>query len=839
MTMIAGIALMAYPVYCIGNNKKIHMIMAEATSAFFMLYIILTAILYSLNKYTLLTVEILTVICALIICGVSVVCFRKKIQIEKIKWSKEIIATIGVIIVCAGLSVSNYESFGMGQDEGVYQNEAINILYGKPEWKQSLKEWSTEIAGRDPNYNIYADWYLLGFDPYKNNYEPMDEIDPYPFIDIDIAREDSFAGYFHGIPTYPSFLALCTQIFGISHMAWGNVLLLICTLLFANEILFFFKADWKLRNLCLLLIGLSPEVVWVNMSTLTEAGITLILTSFFYYFLVCEKEKKQIMSVIAVITFSVYHVTIYTMMPLFILFFWGFYIARNQIKYIIYSLTVLVVFWFGYLFMLKMNARYVIKNYGPATKYIEDYIAPTIFVLAVTITGIILSIIVAVVWKLVNKKILDRVKNLKNKELLFKRMVVVALSALLLLDLVSTINAIAKANGRMPTLMVYAVLSGIVVIPALIVVILSGKYKLSIYSLAMITAFSWCILFYSAIMQPAIKYYYYYSRYLAPFIPLIAIMFGIVFVDYKKLSLILLTAALMFFVPFQYFIHTNKDDSRMEWKVIEDVMEIAKEDFDENTDVFMDPNMFYYLYFPIRACSDANIYFVDMQYIHEMMETDPDRKIYYIAENDYSEYDDTIYFAEVIGIEDTLERRVPILNLPTTFDENKYNVSVVYLTDLLKETKDYRIEESDVCIEEVSCEEDGDVIIKASGILPEDGLYLNDGLSYISYHLMAAADNEMLVFDNARYPIGMLVENEVEIKFNLENYYLDVENQAEETQDEEIQNDEELQNENRFEIDDLIIQIDMVREGDKWLSFEGRQLPQIRFVRSEAGWSMQ
>ena len=97
----------------------------------------------------------------------------------------------------------------------------------------------------------------------------------------------------------------------------------------------------------------------------------------------------------------------------------------------------------------------------------------------------------------------------------------------------------------------------------------------------------------------------------------------------------------------------------------------------------------------------------------------------------------------------------------------------------------------------------------------------------------------MIVFDNARYPIGMLVENEVEIKFNLENYYLDVENQAEETQDEEIQKDEELQNENRFGIDDLIIQIDMVREGDKWLSFEGRQLPQIRFVRSEAGWSMQ
>ena len=126
--------------------------------------------------------------------------------------------------------------------------------------------------------------------------------------------------------------------------------------------------------------------------------------------------------------------------------------------------------------MLKMNARYVIKNYGPATKYIEDYIAPTIFVLAVTITGIILSIIVAVVWKLVNKKILDRVKNLKNKELLFKRMVVVALSALLLLDLVSTIKAIAKANGRMPTLMVYVVLSGIVVIPALIVVIKSEMF---------------------------------------------------------------------------------------------------------------------------------------------------------------------------------------------------------------------------------------------------------------------------------------------------------------------------------------------------------------------------
>lgn len=815
MATVLGISLLIYPLYCLGNSKKIHMILAEATSAFFMLYIIVTAILYSINKYTLLTAESITTIIALTFCILSIFIFKKKLSFDKIKWAKEIIVTIIVILVCGGLSFGNYEAFGMGQDEGVYQTEAINILNGKSEWKQSLKEWSSDIAKNDSNYNLYADWYLLGFDAYKNYSEHFDMINQYPFVDVEAANETEFAGYFHGIPTYPSFLAMSAQIFGISHMAWGNVFLIICTLIFVNEILVWFKTDWKVRNLLLLLVGLCPETVWVNMSTLTEAGITLILVSFIYYLLVCEEEKKQTLAVVALATFSVYHVTIFTLMPLFILILWGMYIATSKVKYIVYSIVTLMMYWLGYLFMLKMNPRYTTRNYRVLTSYIDKYICPTVFILGVTISVIVLSLIIMLVWKATGAKVKEALNKNARKEMILKTVIATGFVLLLGYDIKKIIKVILDTNA-MPTLMVYCVLTGIVIVPAIIIVVLMCKYELNASVFVLLSIFAWVVLLYSAAMQPYIKYYYYYSRYLAPFIPIVAIVFGMLFVDKKKIALVLLIIACLFFIPFQYFVHTNKDDSKISWEVIEDVMEIARDEFDENTDVYMDAKLFYFLYFPIRSCSEANIYFVDMDYINDSYKTDSNREIYYISEADYSKLPETVYSAEVTWIEDTLERRVPILQLPTTYEPFTYNISVVNMSDLISEAGEYSIDSAKLKIEQIDCEEDGDVSIYVSGILPDDGLYLNDGCSYISYHIMDADSEEMLNYDNARYSIGNIVEDDAIINVNLDSYCT----------------------ENELQIDELIFQIDMVQEGVKWLSYENQELPLIHFVRSENGWSV-
>ena len=141
------------------------------------------------------------------------------------------------------------------------------------------------------------------------------------------------SGVFHGVATFPAILALWGEMFGISHMSD------IQTIFWAGSIFlcFFILQQLKIKKWLMIsitaLFAFSPLILWVSKSALTEMMLTAMITLFIYFIL--KKERKYILcSIIPLAAFCFFHITIYTVIPCFLLLYFGMYFCTCDKKYI-------------------------------------------------------------------------------------------------------------------------------------------------------------------------------------------------------------------------------------------------------------------------------------------------------------------------------------------------------------------------------------------------------------------------------------------------------------------------------------------------------------------------
>lgn len=790
--------------FCIiGNNNKVHMVLAEAVSVFFMLYVLLTAVLYAFGMYSLKRCEVLSVIVSALICVVSALVKRRKPVIEKIQITKYSVITIIIITLCMSLSVGNYEAYGMGQDEGAYQIEAINILEGKPAWNQSIDEWKLMGDEDRDTFIDYSTWFLAGFDAYYPLKDYFEEIQDIKFLGIKEPSENDFSGYFHGIPAYPSFLALSAGVFGIKHMAWGNVILFMCSLIFLNEIMSALGTKRGLKNILLILLGVSPEIVWINMSTLTEAGILLILLSFLYHLIVNKDTFKEKLAVLSILTFSVYHVSIYTMMPLFVLLMWGYGIFRKKKKYFRYATEIIVGYLLGFVFMARINPRYTLKNYTLAIKFIDN---EHLLILIIFLTCIV-CISVSAVLLLINSKI----KTISVKKTVIVMKYIISLSVIMMIAVsgYGIISNVINGKSDINTNMAFAVLTGIAIYPVTLIILLLGKYENNYNSITILAMFEWCVVIYSLIMRRNIAYFYYYSRYLAPFIPIILLMAALMLNGKKKsLSIAVPILSVIICLPFQFFLHTNRDDSRMDWDTLESVMDYARDNFSEDTVLVMDRDLLPYFYFPVRAVTDACILPAEMN-ISSPNGIGTSKNWFYLTKTEIEDSTNRVFEREYTVSEDTLENRIPILNIPTYFKKESFSLILFDYDEYIADSEYYNINSSDLRLENIECNEDGEISLVVSGITGDTNKsYYSNGNHFVSFHIIDENTGDVISYDNFRYFVGYLVTDRITMDVDLDDYL----------------------NEEKTDKAGLIVAVDIVEEGSRWLSWEKDNIPKVAFT---------
>ena len=469
---------------------------------------------------------------------------------------------IPLFLVAVGLVVSwgNFGYFGMGQDQGVYQVKALNLMNGVTDRVYSFTEYE-KLETEDQKQAFYSS--LL------KKQLGLDLIDDTPEENRVLAalrtggngEHEHTDGIFHGIPTYPALLALWGTVFGVGNMSGVQTLLYLLamlTLWFTAENLGLKKGASAL--VCLLFM-LSPEVVWISKSTLTEELLALIICRFAFDLTRSDQPERRWWSAWMVLMFALVHVSIFVLIPLFFLLYILLYLWTEDPQYARALRISALSFMGGYTFMVLAAPRYTIRNtamiwVGPVTLANVYWIF-----MAVGLVGILLSFLLRKI------PVRDRFRAFaggKGGAWTLRVLIVLLLGACVLLSLRKL-----GANGLEQTVSTNGLygmcwMTGLIFLPVALVSLIRKPRTLlkdeAVFGLAVL--FGYAVLFMCCVLKVDIAYCYYYGRYLTPYVPVACIVVGLVWNRYSGRAVGAgLAAGVLVCAPFDSAMLWRQDDT--------------------------------------------------------------------------------------------------------------------------------------------------------------------------------------------------------------------------------------------------------------------------------------
>lgn len=565
--------------------------------------------LFVLDQFSLRRCVIAAVSVELLV-GIAAVLVRKLRdktpwkQLVRISWNVRTYWIPAVVLAGGFVLVAfKHELFGMGQDEGVYQTVAVNFLNGITDRQQDFAEYHTLSKEQQELFHDKVFSYLVGYDL---------ETEDYPATVYD-RNVSPVSGIYHGIPTYASMLAMWGKIFGMANMQGVQTLCYGCTIF----LLFFLCQNLKIRKsssaLACAVFAASPIVVWVEKSALTESFLAVLLVLFLYLLTDEEHPYRQWLSIIPIAVFSCFHVSIYTMIPLFVVLYGGmFWITRRKSFAILMPVT-LVGYCISFFAMRHVQPFYTMNNYRPFfVAGISPKDLPVLVPLLCGVGLVAVGIYLCLVYFLICRKNRDTSTEVYMQWVQHSKIAVVLVEFLLVAlvlyigaKVLTAENPLLKLQGN--TLWGFVCGSGLFLLPIawVVGVICPKTYLETPKHLVILVAACYCVVVYSAFLRTEVEFYYYYGRYLAPFMPIAAVFAALTLDKLRaRVTLPVMTACLLFVSPFDYFLATHQDDTRMTWSVLEDL----SNEIDSDDCVIVGDDDMWTLYLTLRATTGAAMY---------------------------------------------------------------------------------------------------------------------------------------------------------------------------------------------------------------------------------------
>lgn len=513
---------------------------------------------------------------------------------------KDMLIPLIVCILAVPVAAQKNDFFGMGQDQGVYQTQAILFMNGDTKRQKDFSEYHELESEEERDHFLYgARNYLRGYDLPSANY-------PDTVYDWNVSR---VSGIFHGIPTYSALLAMWGTLFGMSNMQDFETVLFICFIF----IVYFVCRNLKLKpSSCACACAaaaFAPVIIWASKSALTEMGLILIPLTFLYFMTDDDDPNHKWLSVIPIAVFCCYHVSIYTMVPMFVLIYGGMYVFTRERQYAVLMPVTVLGYLASFFLMRHIQPFYTMNNYSPVFVGGIDVTNLPVVVTALSAGAAIAVILFAFIVKKRTKKEFSSMRFIRDaaasKGFLMLMRLMVILPCLYI-----TVRAFMKYSNWFSAshLALWGFIgnAGLVLMPlGMIFAVIYTKYFAERTSrLVLFLMFFYCVLVYSAFLRFDIQYYFYYSRYLAPFIP-VAVIFSVAALDRAGWKVIVPVTAvgLMYLVKVDKFLMRNKDDSRMEWSIIEDIADFV----DESDCVVVSPTYASRLWLPVRSMTGATV----------------------------------------------------------------------------------------------------------------------------------------------------------------------------------------------------------------------------------------
>lgn len=546
---------------------------ALGISFFLFAFMVVAESLFAINDYSLgLTLLLVALIAA---AAAALLMIRRGPDFSAWSWRARSRhgswMLLGIVVVALGLTAIKFGFFGMGQDEGVYQTHALLLMNGVDD---ALVCWSEEfaavgdladdlvradLADQRLGGGFYSGWNQLRFGTWSG-------VDP-----------DEMCGIYHGIPNFPALLSLSGMIFGAAGMMAILTVAYILTI-----VLLYLTLDRNLRlsklttGIACGAFALSPLVLWVSKTSLTEIFLALIMTVFLYL-ATSESATIKALTWVPVAAFSFFHVSIYTLMPVFVVIAIYVMVTTRTVSTLVSALLAVLAFGAGALAMTRTSPQYSFDNYRHVTGIFgrETSAAGLYPIIAVVVVATLLGIVF--VWMLVRSRFGERLAEATATQRRWA-------SWLVPTAIIGCLAVIAyrwwrfaavapddgdrdawfKGRGLLEaapqlSLFAFAFSVGFVLLGVAIVGLTVWHRKLlrddarrQRYWVIAI-AFVYCVMLYAAFLRPSLRYYYYFARYLAPFVPVVllaaAICLNRLRVRWQSVVAVLTVAAMVPFVP--------------------------------------------------------------------------------------------------------------------------------------------------------------------------------------------------------------------------------------------------------------------------------------------------
>ena len=669
-----GFALTCGSVLCLKRKIELVKCAVLGTIYYFMFYVIASGLLFLCGQFSIKRATFLLFVLWGILFAIIAVKKRKRepiclLPLEKQSWLSYLIIAI-LLIVFSG----SFGYFGMGQDQGVYQVEAINFANGRNEWLTTF-----------PEYDQLTD------EEYKNFYrEAVDAIPGVEIVDVEYGFREAFhiprlGGLdviYHGIPTYPAILGLGVKLFGTEHMMLLQVVFYVVVLLLVEILLREHQVYWVMRAVLITVLGVSPEILWMRKSTLTEMFLAVLMT-YYLYKITDEENSQKSFSVLPVIVFSFFHASAFSILPIFIVNYWVLYFMKKDSRFLRNAAEALAGFCIGFVMMFRIEPIYMAKNFlrlmeQKGVHYPYEWTPTIVILMSVIVAGVgflFLQIRRDVAYKLV-----------KIEQILF-----FVITIIVILDFLSGrswYGFLFEPERLAPnihligfsTLVAYAELTGFFLVPLIVIrQIICFRNNYDTTRILVGNVFTWVILIYAMVFRVRVIWYYYNARYLVPFFSTIIVFYGLLYgveeVEKKgRINVIRITSTVLpvlgvcVMLPFSNVVRTNQDDTNLQWSTLSDMINNVK----AGDIVLMDQNEMWYYYYPMRSIGVLVYPVMDnFETTLNKASINPENdNIYYISEDRSYEDDwryEIVYESKSKYQLDDQNHYVPYLRLPTQF----------------------------------------------------------------------------------------------------------------------------------------------------------------------------
>ncbi len=566
-------------------------------------YIIASAILFVCGAFSVFSTLLLEFVCC--IFSLLFLATRNRHLCQVHSGFKSFIPLMVLAFLALVLTWRNFGYFAMGQDEGVYQTQAIEFIYGNTDRVYHFAEY--DKLSTDEEREAFANSIvgnLMGLYSIKQrewNHPILPSLIN-PDKDVEYLESDSI---YHGIPTYPALLALWGGIFGIENMAGIQSLMYILALIF----LWFTCEKYKFKKTVSVLICtiyvLSPEILWLSKSTLTETGISLFATAFMYFLSERNRTDQRWISSLMVVVFSLYHVTIFVMFPMFFFLYVVLYLLEEDKQYYYAAMISSISFIIGFTFMVYMSPSYTIYNTVALWKGGVGYDS----IYSLLILGAFLSIVFLILLRFIR---LEKIAQKFVESKVFPWVIRLFLTVLLVYLCWKTYGKVESLGGIMPAInncgLYDAIwMTGLISLPVSLVVLWINPRKFTANTMvfAITILFMYSVVLMCCLLRADVGYLYYYGRYMASYIPVACVFFGIIWDQFSgKLVIATLVISCISMLPFDYVLVTNNDDTRVSYDSLYRIADITGA---ENSAIIVYPPAVYYL--AIKAMTGNDCYF--------------------------------------------------------------------------------------------------------------------------------------------------------------------------------------------------------------------------------------